>query len=57
MAAPVGSSPAARRLERAADAVCCLREPVPFRAVGQWYRDFTQVSDAEVKAIVRGRGE
>ena len=31
----------------------CLRMPVPFMAVGYWYRDFRQVSDQEVVAILK----
>lgn len=52
LAVPVGSPAAVRRLQQAADAVYCLRQPPMFQAVGQWYRDFTQVSDAEVDALI-----
>lgn len=52
LAVPVGSPQAVRRLEAAADAVYCLRQPAAFQAVGQWYRDFTQVTDAEVDALI-----
>lgn len=52
LAVPVGSSAAVRRLEGAADAVVCLSQPPKFTAVGQWYRDFRQITDAEVDSLV-----
>lgn len=45
---PVASSAACKDVEQEADAVVCLYTPREFYAVGQWYRDFPQVSDAEV---------
>jgi putative phosphoribosyl transferase len=30
----------------------CLAIPEPFVAVGQWYQDFQQVSDNEVKNLL-----
>jgi putative phosphoribosyl transferase len=35
-----------------ADAVVCLRTPEPFIAVGAWYRDFDQTTDAQVTALL-----
>lgn len=52
LAVPVGSPAAVRRLQAAADAVYCLHQPAMFQAVGQWYKDFTQVSDDEVDALI-----
>lgn len=52
LAVPVGSSSAVRRLREVADAVLCLLQPAMFQAVGQWYRDFKQVTDDEVDALV-----
>jgi len=52
VAVPVGSASAVLRLEAAADAVVCLYQPRRFSAVGQWYHDFRQVSDAEVDSLV-----
>ncbi|WP_034272290.1 phosphoribosyltransferase [Haloechinothrix halophila] len=52
LAVPVGSSAAVRRLEAAADTVVCLSQPRRFTAVGQWYRDFRQISDAEVDSLM-----
>lgn len=59
-AAPVCArdSEAALRAEATADAVVCLHAPADFGAVGVWYQDFAQVSDAEVLAILaRARAE
>jgi len=48
VAAPVIAANTASRLAAAADTVVCLAEPSDFFAVGQFYGDFSQVSDAEV---------
>ncbi|GAB7121048.1 phosphoribosyltransferase [Natrinema sp. JCM 9743] len=47
LAVPVGSPRAVDALEREADAVIALQTPADFRAVGQFYRTFDQVSDEE----------
>src|SRR5918996_2239493 len=47
-AAPVGPPAARARLEPECDDVVLLLEPEPFFAVGEWYRDFDQVSDEHV---------
>jgi predicted phosphoribosyltransferase len=52
-AAPVGPPAARARLEPECDDVVLLREPRSFLAVGEWYRDFDQVSDDEVVRILR----
>ncbi|MCG3755198.1 phosphoribosyltransferase [Amycolatopsis sp. Poz14] len=51
-AAPVGAPPALDKLSREADEVVCLREPEEFRAVGEFYADFSPTSDEEVLALV-----
>lgn len=51
-AIPIGSNEAVRRLSEEADAVVCLSMPEPFIAVGRWYREFEQVTDAEVTALL-----
>jgi predicted phosphoribosyltransferase len=53
LAAPVGPPEAVERLARVADEVCCPLTPPRFGAVGRYYRDFSQVSDAEVTALLR----
>ena len=54
LAVPVGPSHTCRDLADEADAVVCLRQPEPFVAVGQFYRDFVQTTDAEVVAALAG---
>lgn len=49
IAVPVGSVQAFQRLRKEADDCVCLATPVPFAAVGEWYVDFRQVTDAEVQ--------
>jgi putative phosphoribosyl transferase len=53
LAVPVCSSEALAVLRDEADQVVCLRVPRRLRSVGNWYRDFAQVSDAEVIAELR----
>jgi putative phosphoribosyl transferase len=53
LAVPVGASEAVERLSAVADEVVCVQTPERFSAVGQHYRDFAQVSDDEVLAILR----
>jgi len=57
LAVPVVSRPGAESLRPEVDSLVSLVEPHPFRAVGRWYDDFRQVTDAEVLAILRGEGE
>jgi putative phosphoribosyl transferase len=52
-AAPVCSPDGAEALRAVADEVVCLECPPDFRAVGTWYHDFSQTSDAEVVACLR----
>jgi predicted phosphoribosyltransferase len=55
VAVPVGSPETCRELEAMADRVVCVRHPEDFSAVGQWYDDFRQTTDAEVHDLL-GRG-
>jgi predicted phosphoribosyltransferase len=48
VAVPVGAPSTCTDLARQADALVCLAQPEPFYAVGAWYDDFRQVTDAEV---------
>lgn len=52
IAVPVGSEQACRLVESACDECTCLAKPWSFSAVGQWYEDFRQVSDAEVTDLL-----
>jgi putative phosphoribosyl transferase len=40
-------------LNQVADEVIVLYSPLSFEAVGQFYQDFSQVSDNEVKEIMK----
>ena len=53
IAVPVGSSGACSRLRSEADECICLAAPEPFFAVGEWYTDFRQVTDDEVRDILK----
>jgi predicted phosphoribosyltransferase len=48
LAVPVCAPDSSARLRAEADEVVCLAEPTLLYGVGQWYRDFSQVSDQEV---------
>lgn len=48
VAVAVAPSDTVALLRKQADDVVCLAEPEPFRAIGLWYEDFSQVSDEEV---------
>jgi predicted phosphoribosyltransferase len=52
-AVPVASVEAVEKVTPYADEVVCLATPAEFYAVGQFYLDFRQVDDAEVKALLR----
>ena len=52
LAVPVAPPDAVRDLAKEADEVVCLETPDPFRAVGEWYAWFPQVSDDEVVALL-----
>lgn len=54
LAVPVGSPRTVSDLEEAVDEVVCLETPAEFRAVGQFYEQFGQVSDEEAMAYLEG---
>jgi len=55
---PVASPRVMRKLEANADVVECLMTPSYFGAVGEFYRNFDQVSDEEViECLQQSRGE
>jgi predicted phosphoribosyltransferase len=53
VAVPVAPPDAVAMLEREADEVICLDTPADFGAIGYFYRDFHQVPDDEVVALLR----
>jgi len=34
------------------DEIICVKTPEPFLGVGQWYRDFSQTTDEEVRELL-----
>lgn len=55
VAVPVGSAEACALMKREADSVICVATPSPFVAVGKWYREFEQLTDAEVQSFLAKR--
>jgi putative phosphoribosyl transferase len=53
VAIPVGSPDTCRQFATLVDQVVCARTPEPFFSVGQWYRDFSQTTDEEVRELLR----
>ena len=52
VAVPVASPLTCAELETEVDKVICATTPEPFWAVGQWYRDFSQTTDEEVRDLL-----
>ena len=52
IAVPVAPASTCNRLQFEADELVCLEMPEPFYGVGQFYDDFSQVSDEEVKDLL-----
>ena len=52
LAVPVAAASILRRLEAEVDRIVCLHAPKDLMAVGQFYRDFHQLDDAEVVAAL-----
>lgn len=57
LAVPVAPRAAVAALSQVADLVVCLESPEPFYAIGQWYQDFSQTSDAEVVRLLRAAAD
>ncbi|MEO8260593.1 MAG: phosphoribosyltransferase [Acidobacteriota bacterium] len=57
VAVPVAPRSTCTDLERVADEVVCVETPDPFSAVGQWYREFSQIGDDEVRELLRNGAE
>jgi len=53
VAVPVGAGETCAELAAYADEVICARMPEPFSSVGQWYLDFDQTDDEEVRALLQ----
>ena len=52
LAVAVGPTDAIRDCKKLVDEVVCLETPKHFQAVGQFYSDFSQISDSEVAQIL-----
>jgi len=56
LAVPVGPPDTFSVLDREVDELAYVQAPAHFAAVGQFYREFNQVSDNEVKAVLHRTG-
>lgn len=52
VAVPVAAASTCEAMRRMADVCVCAETPEPFYGVGQWYADFSQTTDAEVRALL-----
>ncbi len=52
VAVPVAAHESADQLRQVADQVICVEEPAHLGAIGAWYADFRQTSDAEVVELL-----
>ena len=52
VAVPVAPPSTCHELKTQADKVVCAATPLPFYAVGQWYRNFSQTTDEEVQRLL-----
>jgi putative phosphoribosyl transferase len=58
VAVPVGAAEVCARLREVADEVLCAETPEPFLAVSNWYDDFSQTTDDEVRNLLeKARGD
>ena len=57
VAVPVGAAETCAELKEVAGEVVCARTPDPFLAVGVWYGDFSQTTDAEVRSLLEHSAE
>lgn len=53
VAVPVASRESRSEFEGEVDRLVCASIPEPFLAVGQWYRDFSQTTDEQVRELLR----
>lgn len=56
LATPVAPRAVIDALRADADDVVCVESPKRFYAIGEWYGDFTQVTDEEVAAVLERAG-
>ncbi len=53
VAVPVAAPETCQALKKEVDEVICALAPEPFFAVGNWYQDFSQTTDEEVRELLR----
>lgn len=53
VAVPVGAPTTCEAFADITDETVCARTPEPFSAVGMWYRDFSEITDEEVRALLQ----
>ena len=56
VAVPVAAPESCEEFRGEVDEIVCARTPEPFHAVGLWYEDFSQTSDAEVRDLLERAG-
>jgi predicted phosphoribosyltransferase len=52
VAVPVSASQTCNEYRMGADEIICAQTPEPFLGVGQWYDDFSQTTDEEVRDLL-----
>jgi putative phosphoribosyl transferase len=52
VAVPVASRETYEQFQTLTDEIVCVQTPKDFRGVGQWYEDFTQTTDQEVRDLL-----
>lgn len=57
VAVPVAAQSSCDSLRKEVDELVCAATPEPFWAVGQWYRDFQQTTDEEVRDLLTRAAE
>ncbi len=57
VAVPVASQESCSALSRFVDQIVCAYTPEPFYGVGQWYEDFSQTNDEEVRQYLEKANE
>ena len=52
VAVPVAAASTCQEFQDEVDQIICATTPEPFYGVGQWYEDFSQTSDEEVRDLL-----
>jgi putative phosphoribosyl transferase len=53
IAVPTAAPDTCEEFRAEVDDIICAMTPAPFHAVGEWYEDFPQNTDAEVQHLLR----